>query len=62
MAWGEWLGRGLAEEKLECLRRATRMGRPCGGPAFVHELEAKLGRPQAPQKRGPKPRMADETP
>ena len=39
---------------------ATRTGRPCGDAAFVRELEEKLARPLAPQKRGPKPREVQD--
>jgi hypothetical protein len=34
------------------------MESPCGGAAFVRELEGKLARPLAPQKRGPKPQAS----
>ena len=56
--------RALAEEEAEALRQATRTGRPCGDAAFVRELEGKLARPLAPQKRGPKPQasQAEEIP
>ncbi|HOE65548.1 MAG TPA: transposase [Candidatus Hydrogenedentes bacterium] len=38
------------------IERCTRTGRPCGDPAFVHELEARLGRAFAPKKRGRPPK------
>lgn len=60
LTWGDWLARGLTEDETEALRLATRTGRPCGGAAFVAELEAKLARPLAPQKRGPKPREVQD--
>lgn len=62
LAWGEWLARGLEAQECEALRQATRTGRPCGCEAFVRDMEEKLARPLAPQKRGPKPEMDDQTP
>ena len=49
---------------VEALRQATRTGRPCGNETCVRECEAKLARPLAPQKRGPKPNasQAEEIP
>lgn len=40
------------------LRRAESVGRPLGDAAFLARLEAQLGRPLAPRKRGPRPRGA----
>ena len=39
------------------IRAAAR--RPLGGAAFLETVEAMLGRPIAPGKRGPKPKPAD---
>jgi len=41
------------------LRRAETIGRPLGGPAFIARVEAQLGRPVAPRKRGPRPKDAE---
>jgi hypothetical protein len=38
------------------LRRADSVGRPVGSPAWLAAQEARLGRPLAPGKRGPKRR------
>ncbi len=37
------------------LRKAESVGRPVGSPEWLADMEARLGRPLAPQKRGPKP-------
>lgn len=53
--WKEVLGLGFRESgDLDRLREATRTGRPFGAPDFVAELEAKMERNLAPQKRGRK--------
>jgi putative transposase len=38
------------------LQRAASIGRPVGDPAWLAEIEARLGRPLAPRKRGRKPK------
>ena len=38
------------------IRTRTYTGRPCGGHAFVRQVEAIVGRRLAPAKSGPKPR------
>ncbi len=38
------------------LERAATIGRPLGPPGWIAALEARLGRPLAPRKPGPKPR------
>ena len=54
--WRAFLA-GTADEKtLEALRRHGRTGRPIGGARYLDRLEAKLGRPVRPAKRGPKPK------
>jgi len=54
--WHEILEFGVEEVELrERLREATRTGRPFGTAAFAGGLEAQLGRPLRPRKRGPKP-------
>jgi len=55
--WGQWLSETEQEEATSRLRRCTKTGRPCGGPAFVASLEETLGRSLRPLKRGPKPRL-----
>ncbi|MCE5228186.1 transposase [bacterium] len=62
VSWSEWLARGLADDKADALREATRTGRPLGDELFVKRLEAELDRTLAPQKRGPKPRANDDPP
>ena len=47
------------DEAHRLLRRAETIGRPLGGPAFLARAQAILGRPVAPRKRGPKPKVAD---
>jgi len=44
------------------LRRHESTGRPLGDKAFIQKLESLLGRPLLPEKRGPKPKLKDETP
>ncbi len=58
--WGAWLSEGLTAEETARLRLHTRTGRPLGSKEFVAELEETLGRPLSPQRRGRKPRPADE--
>ena len=41
------------------MRRAESIGRPLGSAAFLEKIEAMLGRPVAPRKRGPKPKQRD---
>ena len=53
----QWLSDPEQEEATSRLRRYTKTGRPCGGPAFVASLEETLGRSLRPLKRGPKPRL-----
>ena len=46
------------EEALSArLRRAETIGRPLGTADFIAVLEARAGRPLAPAKRGPKPKL-----
>jgi len=52
--WAGFLAAGLQKEEHEALQRAERTGRPLGSQGFVAELEGRLGRRLAPQKRGPK--------
>ena len=40
------------------LRKAESVGRPVGSPEWLADMEARLGRPLAPQKRGPKGKAA----
>ena len=41
-------------DQLEAIRMATTRDFPLGEDSFVLQLEARLGRPLRPQKRGPK--------
>lgn len=55
--WREALMMGVTEAAfLERIRDATRTGRPLGGPDFIQDLEARVGRRLRPGKRGPRPR------
>ena len=40
------------------LRQSETSGRPVGGPGWIAMIEARTGRTLAPQKRGPKPKIA----
>jgi len=44
------------DAEFEALRRSESVGRPLGDPAFLEDLENRLGRRLRPQKRGPKPK------
>jgi putative transposase len=56
--WAAWLAvDDLAT--LDSLRRSTHTGRPVGSPEFLAHLEARLGRPVLPGKRGPKPKSKE---
>ena len=43
------------------IERAPTIGRPLGKPEWIAMLERRLGRPQAPSKPGPKPRVERDT-
>ncbi len=60
--WRAFLAEGLGEDDLEALRRHARTGRPLGSERFVEGLEARLGRPLRPRKRGRKPKDRPVTP
>ncbi|MEQ1863416.1 MAG: transposase [Micropepsaceae bacterium] len=57
--WLAFLGERLTEEDLEPIRSGEHTGRPLGSPAFVKQLERRLGRTLARQKPGPKPKDGD---
>ncbi len=50
------LAQAVPEAVAVALRRAVGAGRPLGDAGFLDALEARLGRPLRPRKRGPKPR------
>jgi putative transposase len=52
--WRGFLGHGLAEDEHKALQAAERTGRPLGAPAFVADLERRLGRTLAKAKPGPR--------
>jgi len=52
--WPDLLASGLSDDEHAALRRGERTGRPLGSPAFVDDLERRLGRPLAPRKPGRK--------
>ena len=55
--WEEVVGgRGIDDEELEAIRKATYSGRPIGSPEFVAQLEVALGRPLAARKGGRPPK------
>ena len=43
------------------IERAPTIGRPLGSPEWIAMLERRLGRPLAPRKPGPKPRVERDT-
>ena len=43
------------------IKRAPTIGRPLGRPEWIAMLERRLGRPLAPRKPGPKPRVERDT-
>jgi putative transposase len=43
------------------IERAPTIGRPLGRPEWIAILEGRLGRPLAPRKPGPKPRVEQDT-
>ncbi|MDP3852920.1 hypothetical protein [Phenylobacterium sp.] len=53
--WTEFLDAGLSEAEHRALQRGERTGRPLGSADFTADLERRLGRALAPQKRGRKP-------
>jgi len=52
--WREYLMEPLEAKQEELWRRHERTGRPLGEAAFLDRIEAVLGRPVRPAKRGPK--------
>ena len=54
--WREYLMEPLEAKQEEVWRRHERTGRPLGEAAFLDRIEAVLGRPVRPAKRGPKPK------
>ena len=58
--FGTFLASGGDEARWRALLSAETIGRPVGAADWVAALEARLGLPLTPQKRGPKARAADE--
>ena len=55
--WRAWLS--IEDDEMEAMiRQRTGTGRPCGSPAFIEMLEARVGKALMPKKPGPKPRRA----
>jgi len=52
--WKKFLSGPECEADIEALNRHSKTGRPCGGEAFVAELENRLGLDLRKHKRGPK--------
>ncbi|MBL8671577.1 MAG: transposase [Alphaproteobacteria bacterium] len=48
------------EAELAAIRAGESIGRPLGSPAFVADLERRLGRRLIPRKRGPRPKSSGE--
>lgn len=58
-----FLGEAFDEElTYAAMRRAESVGRPIGSPDWLAQMEERLGRSLAPQKRGPKPKEPDTRP
>ena len=55
--FADLLDTGPTPEDLAAIRAAETIGRPLGSPAFLDRLEAKLGRPLRPARRGRPKRM-----
>ena len=53
--WQQWLTEDNPRAA-DLIRKHTKPGRPCGSPEYVTQLEALLGRPLRPRKRGRKPK------
>src|SRR5208282_3426805 len=58
--WCAFLKSAVPEEELRDIRRHARTGRPLGDDSFLARLERMVGRLLQPQKRGPKPKQADD--
>ena len=58
--WCAFLKSAVPEEELRDIRRHARTGRPSGDESFLARLEGLVGRLLQPQKRGPKPKQADD--
>ena len=58
--WREYLMEPLEAKQEELWRRHERTGRPLGEAAFLDRIEAVLGRPVRPAKRGPKPKGQED--
>ena len=57
--WREFLSEGLEADEAERFRRHERTGRPLGQARFLERIEKTLGRVIRPNKRGPKPKNAE---
>ena len=60
--WSRWLAEEDDRDRERTIRKRTFTGRPCGSDDFVKGMEAAIGRPLAPAKRGRKPLVAEEEP
>jgi hypothetical protein len=56
-AWAAFLGQP-AEADCLAIRRSTHTGRPLGSPAYVEELECRLGRALRPKPGGRPPKAS----
>lgn len=57
-SWSDWLAGEDDSDRERAIRGRTFTGRPCGTEDFVKGMEAVVGRPLAPAKRGRKPLVA----
>jgi putative transposase len=60
--WSRWLAGEDDQDREIAIRERTLTGRPCGADNFVKSMEAAIGRPLAPSKRGRKPLVAQDEP
>lgn len=57
--WSAWLAEGCCSEQAALLRKNTSVGRPCGMPEFLREVENFIARPVESRPRG-RPRKASK--
>ena len=53
--WGDYLNRPMDPNELKIIQTHLQTGRPRGSDLFLDNIEAQIGRPVRPQKRGRKP-------
>ncbi len=55
--WADYLARPMDTDELKTIQLHLQTGRPRGSDLFLDNIEAKIGRPVRPQKRGRKPKV-----